>query len=128
MNGHREFKGILLVGLFLLPAAISLFFAWSVWVANKRPAIAMWRLTAFQWGLISALAAMAIFLPSCIHRIGTLEPDQGAWLIANWMGIAPWATGLAAAFAGKGWGRITLVLWSILIFLGVFGFDSAMIP
>ena len=74
MLEHRQFNRILPVGLFLLPAAISPFFAWSVWVANKRPAIATWRLTAFNWVLISSLATMAIFVPSCVHMMGTLEP------------------------------------------------------
>lgn len=128
MSEHPDFNAILLVGLFFLPATVSLYFAWSVWIANKRPAIATWRLNTFRWGLISALVTMAIFIPSCIHMIRTLEPAKGVWLMANRLGVLLWLAGLVFALTGKGWGRITLVLWGILIFLGVFATDSAMIP
>jgi hypothetical protein len=128
MSDHREFSSILLMGIFFLPAVLSLFFAWSVWIANKRPAIAMWRLDAFKWGLISASLTTAIFTSSSIQRLRTLEPAQGVWLGANWVGIVLWVISLGAALTGKGWGRIILVLWGVLIFLGVFGIDSAMIP
>jgi hypothetical protein len=128
MTEHRDFDGILLVGVFFLPAAVSLFFAWSVWIANKRPAIATWRLATFKWGLISAPVTMAVFIPSCLHMIRTMEPARGVWLMANRLGIILWLAGFAAALTGRGWGRITLVLSGIFIFLGVFGIDLGMIP
>ena len=128
MSDHREFSSILIVGIFFLPATVSLFFAWSVWIANKRPAIAAWRLNTFKWGLISASSTTAVFFLSCVRMLKTLEPAHGIWLAVNWVGIVLWVASFAAALTGKLWGRICLVLWWVLIFLGVFGTDSAMIP
>jgi hypothetical protein len=124
----RKLNVILLVCGFLLPAAISLYFAWSVWIGNKLPAIAKWRLFAFRWGLVSALAAMGIFSVTCAHMLGALENARGIWLVANWVGIVLWVTGFTGALAGTGRGRVTLFLWGILMFAGVFGISSAMIP
>jgi hypothetical protein len=128
MSEHPEFSSTLIVGVFFLPATVSLFFAWSVWIANERPAIATWRLNAFNWGLICALVTVALLIPSSVHMIRTLEPAKGVWLMVNRLGILLWFAGLVAALTGKGWGRICLVLCGVFIFLGVFGIDSAMIP
>jgi hypothetical protein len=128
MSEHRGFDEILLVGLFLLPAIISQFFAWSVWFGNKRPAVPNWRLLTFKWGLVSALAATVVFAVTCAHMLRTLENARGVWLIANWVGTVFWVGGLAGALTGRGWGRVTLFLWGILMFAGVFGISSAMIP
>lgn len=128
MSEHREFGEVLFVGLFFLPASISLFFAWSVWIANRRPAIAMWRLNTFRWGLVSASAATVILGLTSAHMLISLENARGAWLIPNWVGAVSWVTGLAGALTGRGWGRVTLLLWGTSIFLGVFGISLAMIP
>jgi hypothetical protein len=128
MSEHREFSEILFVGLLFLPASVSLFFAWSVWIANKRPAISTWRLNTFRWGLISALVATVIFAFTCAHMFISLENSRGVWLIANWVGTIFWVAGLAGASTGRGWGKVTLFLWGILMFAGVFGVSSAMIP
>ena|SRR5579862_8288687 len=124
----RKLDTLVLVALFFLPAAISLFFAWSVWIANKRPTIAGWRLATFRWGLIAAVMAMIAFFPGSVQELRTLEPAHGVSLIANWAGLVLWMIGFAGALTGKGWGRITLVFWGILMFVGVFGISSVMIP
>ena len=124
----RKLDTLVLVALFFLPAAISLFFAWSVWIANKRPTIAGWRLATFRWSLIAAVMAMIAFFPGSVQELRTLEPAHGVSLIANWAGLVLWMIGFAGALTGKGWGRITLVFWGILMFVGVFGISSVMIP
>ncbi len=124
----RKLDILLLVAMFFLPATVALFFAWSVWVANKRPTIASWCLATFRWGLIAAVMATIAFLPGCVQDLRTLEPAHEVWLIANWAGIVLWMIGLAGALTGKGWGRITLVFWGVLMFVGVFGISSVMIP
>jgi hypothetical protein len=124
----RKLDIFVLVGMFFLPAAVALFFAWSVWFANKRPIIAGWRLATFRWGLIAAVMATIAFSPGCVQELRTLEPAHGVLLIANWAGIVLWIIGLAGASTGKGWGRITLICWGILMFFGLFGVSSAMIP
>ncbi len=98
----RKLDILLLVAMFFLPATIGLFFAWSVWIANKRPTIASWRLATFRWGLITAVMATVAFFTSCIQDLRTLEPAHGVWLIANWAGIVLWMIGLAGALTGKG--------------------------
>ncbi len=73
----RKLDILLLVAMFFLPATIALFFAWSVWIANKRPTIASWRLATFRWDLIAAVMATVAFLPGCIQDLRTLEPGRG---------------------------------------------------
>ncbi len=124
----RKLDIFVLVALFFLPAAVALFFAWSVWIANKRPTIAGWRLVTVGWGLIAAVMAMIAFFPGCVHELRTLQPAHGFWLVVNWAGIVLWMIGLAGASTGKGWGRITLICWGMLMFVGLFGVSSAMIP
>lgn len=119
-------ESLLLAGFFL-PAAISLYFAWSVWIGNDRPAIAPWRLVAFRCGLISAVAAMAVFIPSCWYMLQTLESARGIVLAANWVSVVLWIIGVAAALAGKGLGRLALALWGVLMILGLMGIVSARI-
>jgi hypothetical protein len=114
--------------LFLLPAAVTLFFAWSVWFANKRPQISLRRLSAFRWGLILASAAYVLFLIAGYHLLLTLEPAVGVWLIGDWFGLALLALSIAGAIAGRGSGRILLLCWAALMFFGVLGITGAMIP
>ena|SRR5579863_2840733 len=128
MGEHRGFDTLVLVFVFFLPAVVSLYFAWSVWIANTRPAIAGWRRIAFQCGLIAALLTVALLGASSIDLVRTLRPAQGVWLLGNWFAAVLWVAALGAACAGKGWGRVLLLCWGILIFLGVFGLQSAMIP
>ena len=90
--------------------------------------IATWRLVMFRWGLIAAVMATIAFFPSCVHQLRTLEPAHGVWLIANWVGIVLWMIGLSGASTGKGWGRVTLICWGILMFVGMLGISEIMIP
>jgi hypothetical protein len=119
-------QSLLLAGFFS-PAAISLYFAWSAWIGNDRPAIALWRLVAFRCGLISAAIAMAIFIPSCWYMLQSLEAARGIVLLANWVSVALWGIGLTTSLAGKGWARLTLALWGVLMILGLMGIVSARI-
>lgn len=109
--------------LFFL-ALIALFFAWSVWIANKRPEIATWRLASFKSGLILAPAAIVMLIPGSAHYLRTGTPAEGIWLVANWIGISLWVCVIVTALTGKGRARTLLVVWGILAFLGVFVANS----
>ncbi len=128
MLGHSNFGEFAFVAIVLLPAVVLLVFAWLDWTANKRTAIQEWRLKAFRWGLVAASGSTAWFFAACLHLLGAEQPAQGIWLVFNWIGILLWLVGLAAALAGKGAGRILLFSSGIMLFLGVFGIDSATIP
>jgi hypothetical protein len=78
MHWRDDFGAFVIVMVFFLPAAISLFFAWSVWISNKRPAIARWRLIAFRWGLVSAVMTTAVFAVTSVHMIRSLENATGS--------------------------------------------------
>jgi hypothetical protein len=128
MNSPAGPNAFLLALMFHLPAGIALFFAWAMWIGNRRPAIAKWRLTAFYGGLIAASVTTVIFQITSSHMLKTLENAHGIWLTANWAGAVLWLVGLAGGIAGKSWGRGTLIAWTLLMFLGEFGISSAMIP
>jgi hypothetical protein len=118
----------ILVLFFFLPAILCLVFVCFGWFAKKRPSIKEWRATTFRWALILAPLTTVLFFTSAVHLLVTLKPAQGPWLFFNYLATALWALCLAAAFAGKGWGRALLIGWWILLFVGVFGADSATIP
>ncbi len=128
MPVDSNFGKVAFVSILLLPAVILLAFAWSVWIANKRPMIREWRLKAFGSGMLAASGSTAWFVVACLHLLSAGEPAQGAWLFFNWMGTLLWLFGLGAAFSGKGAGRILLVSSGIMLVLGVFGITSATIP
>jgi hypothetical protein len=128
MSEHRDLSAILLAVVFYLPSAVSLYFAWSVWTSNRRPAIAKWRPGLFKWGLISASLTMILIVPSSVSMIRTLERAHGYWLVANWLALLLWLFGLTAAITGKGSSRVVLLCWVLFTFFGLIAVDSAMIP
>jgi hypothetical protein len=125
---RSSFSALIVVLLFFLPATICLVFACFVWMANKRPSITEWRLVTFQWGMILASVTTVLLLPSMMHQLITLQPAQELWLLYNRLAAALWTLCLAAALAGQRSGRVLLFCWGILLFVGVFGVDSATIP
>ena len=128
MGEHNYLGAVGVTFLFLLPAIISLFFAWSVWIGNKRPAVSKWRLSMFKAGLIVAIVATATFFSSAAHYTMTQQIAEGIWLELNWTGAVLWLVCLAAALMGKGSGRILLLCWGIFLFVGICGLDLASIP
>jgi hypothetical protein len=125
---RSSFSALIVVLLFFLPATLCLVFACFGWMANKRPSIREWRLVTFQWGLIVASVTTVWLLPSMVHKLITLQPVQGFWLLYNRLAVALWVLCLAAALVGQRSGRVLLFCWGILLFVGVFGVDLAMIP
>ena len=125
---RSSFNAFIVALLFSLPATLCLVFACFGWMANKRPSITEWRLVTFQWGLILASVTTVLLLPSMVHQLITLQPVQGLWLLYNRLAAALWILGLAAAVVGQRSGRVLLFCWGILLFVGVFGVDLAMIP
>ncbi|HXO87867.1 MAG TPA: hypothetical protein VN885_04395 [Candidatus Acidoferrales bacterium] len=119
-------NSLLLAGFFL-PAAICLFFAWSTWIGNQLPEIARWRRVAFQCGLVAAVFATMVFVTSCWYMLQTVEATRGIVLIANWVSVGLWILGTFLALAGKGWPRLTLAGWGLLMVLGLAGIVSARI-
>lgn|ERR1700722_1884911 len=128
MNRHATLQASVLVMFFLLPALITLSFAWAVWESNKRPSISVQRLSIFNFGLLASLICFAYFFVSSLQYVESLKPAAGIWLLMNRLTILLWFAGIASALAGKGLGRILLVCSGILLFLGVFGIDLAMKP
>ena len=123
-----EFSAIVLAAVFFLPAAIPLAFAWFVWFGNRRPEMAKWRTNSFRCGLALGLLTMCLVMPSCAHMAVTGEPARGIWLVVNWVGLVSWIFGFAAAFCGRGLGRILLLAWGVLAPLGMLGAYSLTIP
>ena len=119
-------NSLLLAGFFL-PAAICLFFAWSTWIGNQLPEIARWRRVAFQCGLVAAVFATMVFVTSCWYMLQTVEATRGIVLVANWLSVGLWTLGTLLALAGKGWSRLTLAGWGLLMVLGLAGIVSARI-
>jgi hypothetical protein len=119
-------NSLLLAGFFL-PAAICLYFAWSTWIGNQLPEIARWRRVAFQCGLVAAVFATMVFVTSCWYMLQTAEATRGIVLIANWVSVGLWILGTLLALAGKGWPRLTLAGWGLLMVLGLAGIVSARI-
>ena len=128
MVAHGHFNAALVAFLFLLPAVVLLLFAWFVWIGNKRPAISPWRLATFQRALILASLTYAMSVITGCHLLWTLEPARGAWLAANWLEMVTRLGAIAAAVAGRGSGRMLLLGWAVLNFVGVFAISLAMIP
>lgn len=119
-------NSLLLAGFFL-PAAICLYFAWSTWIGNQEPEIPHWRRVAFQCGLVAAVFATMVFITSCWYMLQTVEATRGIVLAANWLSAALWILGTVLALAGKGWPRLTLAGWGLLMVLGLAGIVSARI-
>jgi nicotinamide riboside transporter PnuC len=119
-------NSLLLAGFFL-PAAICLYFAWSTWIDEQGTEIAHWRRVAFQCGLVAAVFATMVFITSCWYMLQTVEATRGIVLAANWLSAAFWIAGTLLALAGKGWPRLTLAGWALLMVLGLAGIVSARI-
>lgn len=128
MGEQNYLGGVGLTFLFFVPAIILLFFAWSVWSGNKPPTVSKWRLSTFKTGLVVAIAATAAFFPGAAHYTITQQRAEGIWLALNWTGAVLWLVCLAAGLMGKGSGRILLLFWGILLFVGIYGLDLASIP
>jgi hypothetical protein len=128
MLEHPNFNILVITYIFLLPAIALLLFAWFFWIGNKRPIMEAWRHQVFRYGLFSAALTTILFAVSGLHLLRTLEPAQGVWLLINWFGLFIWLSALAASLSGKGWARVLLFSWGILLFVGVFGITTAEIP
>jgi hypothetical protein len=120
MGLHPQLSVFTFLVIVFLPAAVALVFAWGVWMAGKRPAIAPWRISAFNWALGCALADTVIFLPNSFRFLTTEAPATGIWFAANCTGLALLILVLGASLVGKGWSRGLLLCWGVLLFLGVF--------
>jgi len=119
-------NSLLLAGFFL-PAAICLYFAWSTWIGEQGNGIAHWRRVAFQCGLVAAVFATMVFITSCWYMLQSVETTRGIVLAANWLSVGFWILGTLLALAGKGWPRLTLAGWGVLMVLGLAGIVSARI-
>jgi nicotinamide riboside transporter PnuC len=119
-------NSLLLAGFFL-PAAICLYFAWSTWIGNRQPEIPHWRRMAFQCGLVAAVFATMVFVTSCWYMLQSAEATRGIVLAANWVSVGLWILGTVLGLAGKGWPRLTLAGWGLLMVLGLAGIVSARI-
>jgi hypothetical protein len=103
-----------------LPSAVAFLFAWMIWMANKNPTIAPWRVTTFNWAFGCALADTVLFMPNSIRFLSTEAPATGLWRAANFAGLGLLVLTLGASSTGKGWSRGLLFCWGVLLFLGVF--------
>ena len=128
MTDYRGLSIFALTAVSFLPATILLFFSWSVRISKTQVSIQKWRREAYKWGLIAASVSTAWFFVFCLNYLKTGEPAHGPWLSMNLVGFSLWVAAAAASLAGKGAGRILLFCWSIMLFLGVVGLASAMIP
>ena len=57
----------------------------------------------------------------------TVEVTRGIVLAANWLSVGFWILGTLLALTGKGWPRLTLAGWGVLMVLGLAGIVSARI-
>src|SRR5580704_4086191 len=120
MGVHPQHNIFAFLVIAFLPATIAFFFASAVWIANKRPAIAPWRITSFNCALGCALADMVLFMPNSARFLATQAPATGIWLVTNWTALSLLVLVLGASLTGKGWSRGLLFCWGLLLFLGVF--------
>lgn len=122
---HFGLQLVAFVSIVFLPAFVLWFFALSVWIANKRPEMSVWRAATFKWGLISGAAAMALLAPASARiltdQVGT--PLPLIWGILNLLGVLLWLISFGAAFTGKRWGRALLLVSGLLTVLAVFAID-----
>jgi hypothetical protein len=124
---HLSAGVVVLVAMYLLPAIITLFFAWATW-ADRKYVISDRRRRAFISGLFSTSVAIFLLLPACSHLIETGGTGNGWFVVSARLGALCWAVGLTAALAGKGAARILLFSSGLLLFLGVFGIAVATTP
>jgi hypothetical protein len=117
----RLLSASLFVGFYFLPASVLLYFAWAVWITNRRPEIAGWRLNTFKWGLILAPLAMAVEIPGGVHYLLTYGPPNWSLGVLNWLGLLLWFLSFVAAFAGRGKARGLMCCWAILAMVGLIG-------
>lgn len=120
MFGHPQLNVLTFLSIAFLPATTVLILALIAWIAGRHSEIARWRLFTFQWALIVAFLDTLIFLPAAIRFLAMGIPATGIWLAANWLSVALLVLVFAAAFTGKRWSRLLLILWAILLCLGVF--------
>ena len=127
LNNAPMLNNSLLLAGFFLPAAICLYFAWSTWIGEQGTEIAHWRRVAFQCGLVAAVFATMVFITSCWYMLQSVETTRGIVLAANWLSVGFWILGTLLALTGKGWPRLTLAGWGVLMVLGLAGIVSARI-
>lgn len=117
---RRVLSLALLVGFFFAPAAILLFFAWSVWTGTKRPHVAAWRLRLYRAALICATLTMLLLAPASAYYLDTLRVASGARAAMNHVGALLWFFCFAAAFSVRGRPRLLLSGWAVALLLAEF--------
>jgi hypothetical protein len=71
---------------------------------------------------------MALFLVTSIDQLKTRQVLPGFWSVLNLRAALFAILGFAGALAGRGWNRVRLLTWSVLLILGMFSVVTSTIP
>lgn len=112
----------------LAPAAIALACASYVWVPSKYPELPAWRVRGFRWGLKFAWLATAFFLIASVDQLRTRQILPGFWGFVNLCATFLAMLGIVGAFAGRGWGRVSMLGWGLFLIIGILAVVVTTIP
>jgi hypothetical protein len=121
VSKHSHFGVFLYLSILLLPAVMSLFFAWALWLDKKHLEKTQWRARAFRLSMVAATAATVLTSIDGARFVDTQLPATGFFLVGNWAALLLWLLALLGAFAGRGGRRVSLLCSSVFLFVGVYG-------
>ena len=121
MTEHSYFRSLLFSFILLLPAVMSLFFAWALWLDKKHLEKRCGRAQSFRWALFAATVATVLICIDGARFVDTQAPATGFFLVGNWTALVLWVLGIIGAFTGRGGSRVSLACWAVLLFFGVCG-------
>jgi hypothetical protein len=121
-------ESVIRATLLLLPAAVALACASYVWSPSKYPELPAWRVKSFRWSRTFAWLATAFFLIASVDQIKTRQILPGFWSFVNDCAALLALLGIAGAFAGRGWGRVLMLGWGLLLVVGMLAVVATTIP
>jgi hypothetical protein len=117
---------ILLVVVFLIPAAVSVIFGWRAWSSSPNPfPLPCWRSWFTFCGLIAATIGFLLETSYLIRDYAYSHlsgPLSQLWLAMAWTAVLTWIISLLAAVLGKGRVRLPLFFFVVTSFVGIYLF------
>jgi hypothetical protein len=122
------FGSVVRAALLLLPAAITLFLTSWFWKKGKQVELSQGRVRIFRFSVASAWMATVLFLVGSIDQLKTRQILPGFWSGLNLCAVFLAISALLGALAGKGWCRVLLLTWTVLLTLGLSMVVASTIP
>jgi len=117
---------IVLVMVFLIPAAVSVLFSWRAWrSAPDRFPLPSWRSRFAFCGLIAATVGYLLETAYMIRGYAYSYlpgPLSQLWLVMGWTVVLTWIISILAALLGKGRVRLPLFIYVVISAAGIYLF------